>query len=137
MAQVLDASVGIAWCVTTQATALTDAAFEAVAATGARVPSIFWFEVLYALNGLAQRQVVARADVDTFITKLAALTIVIDEARSSTDMATLNVMSRHHRVSIYDAAYLDLALRTGLPLATRDTRLARAAESAGVTLFKP
>lgn len=46
-------------------------------------------------------------------------------------------LARSHRLSVYDAAYLELALRQGLPLATLDDRLAAAATSAGVPAYKP
>ena len=84
MAQVLDASVAIAWCALNQATALTRAALVDVMANGALVPSSFWYEVF--------------------------------------------------QLSIYDAGYLELALRSGLPLATTDKALASAARDAGVTV---
>jgi predicted nucleic acid-binding protein len=137
LAQVVDASVAIAWCATTQANPLTDATFEAVAARGGHVPSVFWFEVLYVLAGLEQRRVVTAVDVDTFTGKLAVLALTVDASYASPMMEALQAMARRYRLNIYDAAYLELALRTGLPLATRDEKLARAAEQAGVTLFTP
>lgn len=137
MAQVIDASVAIAWCVRSQATPLTDAALAAVVATGGRVPSPFWFEVLYGLAVLQRRHVVLAGVVDEFLVNLSELMLAVGATPSPEQMIDLRRLASRYDLSIYDAAYLDLALRSGLPLVTRDVALARAAEQAGAVLFTP
>jgi predicted nucleic acid-binding protein len=78
---------------------------------------------------------VERVTVDTFAEKLAALALRIDGAYSSADMLRLHRTARRYGLNTYDATYLELALRLGVPLATRDATLARAAKEAGVPLF--
>ena len=136
MAQVIDASVAVAWCAERQATPLTEAALEAVAATGGYVPSIFWFAVLHVLTGLAVRRIIPRELIDEFAAEIAQFKPLIDPAYQTDKVVELYRLARLHRLNIYDASYLELALRTGFPLATRDRSLARASSRAGVRLFK-
>lgn len=135
MAQVIDASVAVAWCARSQATDLTEAALEAVVAIGGHIPAIFWFEVLHSLVGLEHRGILPRIHVDEFAERLAEFPLLIDAARNSFELVNLYRFAREHRLNMYDASYLELALRLRLPLATRDASLARAAQTAGVTLF--
>ena len=137
MAQVVDASIAIAWCAPTQATSFTRAALKAVIDDGGHVPAQFWFEVLYSVARLERRGIIARVEADEFVHLLSALPITIAAALSSSDMVRLHAIARHYGLKIYDAAYLELALRTDLPLATRDDLLADAARQAGATLFAP
>lgn len=135
MAQIIDASVAIAWCARRQATPLTEAALSAVSERGGHVPSIFWFEVLYGFAGLISRGILDPADAETFQSSIGQLQLTVDPAKTATEMIVLHRLARQFDLSIYDAAYLELALRLGLPLATRDASLVRAATAAGATLF--
>ena len=135
MAQVIDASVAVAWCVGSQATKLTEAALEAIGATGGHVPAVFWFEVLYGLDGLEHRGIVRRVAVDEFVAQIIQFPLLIHATHDSTEIVDLYQIAREYRLSVYDAAYLELALKLSLPLATRDGSLARAATEAGVALF--
>jgi predicted nucleic acid-binding protein len=135
MAQVIDASIAIAWCVPSQSTPASVSALKSTFADGGYVPAQFWFEVLHGLARSERRGAVLRAEVDEFVGLLSKLSLKIDTAYDNAAMVRLHVMARHHALSIYDASYLELALRVGLPLATRDAALARAARAAGVALF--
>jgi predicted nucleic acid-binding protein len=137
VAQVVDASIAIAWCAPTQATSFTRAALKAVIEDGGHVPAQFWFEVLYSVARLERRGIIARVEADEFVRLLSTLPITIAAALSSSDMVRLHAIARHYGLKIYDAAYLELALRTDWPLATRDDLLADAARQAGATLFAP
>jgi predicted nucleic acid-binding protein len=137
VAQVIDASIAVAWCVHTQATHLSDAALTAVIESGGHVPAQFWFEVLHSLIRSEQRGLVSRSNVDEFITQLAEHALTIDRAYDATEIIKLYRMARQYRLKVYDAAYLELALRMGVPLATRDAALAQAARAAGVELLRP
>jgi predicted nucleic acid-binding protein len=116
MAIVVDASVAVGWIARTQATPLTSAALSLVAREFGCVPSYFGIEVARALRHHERRNLLT-ADLVDRVSDIIAL-------------------ARRHGLRIADAAYLELAVRTALPLATRDVSLARAAEATGVVLFK-
>jgi predicted nucleic acid-binding protein len=136
VAQVLDASVAIAWCVTSQSTPETKAALQAVTAQGALVPAPFWFEVIYVLTGLAKRQIIQKRDIEKFFDDVESLDLSVEPSGDIHEMLRVHRLSAEHALSIYDASYLDLALRHDLPLSTRDAVLASAALRAGVRLFE-
>jgi len=127
--------VAIAWCATNQSTPTTRAAFEAVATHGAVVPAPFWFEVIYVLVGLSERKLLQKEVVENFLNDVQTLQISIEPAGGFPDMMRLHRLSQQHALSIYDASYLDLALRHELPLSTRDAPLAAAALRVGVQVF--
>ena len=100
-----------------------------IAADAALVPAVWWFEVR---NLLLTGERVGRMDpigTAAFLADLEALSLRIDRAPESDVVLAL---ARTHRLTIYDAAYLELAGRIGAPLATLDRQLARAARAAGV-----
>jgi predicted nucleic acid-binding protein len=76
-----------------------------------------------------------RAAAAAFLDLLAALPIVVDPESATHAWAGVITLAREPHLSAYDAAYLELALRRGLPLATRDQRLASAAETLGVPVL--
>ena len=78
---------------------------------------------------------VSEARSATFIGMLQQLDISVDPATSAQALAATLQLARRHKLSAYDAAYLELALRTGLALATLDEKLSKAARRAGVKRF--
>ncbi len=134
---VLDASVTLAWCFEDETSAYSDAVLNRVAEGEAVAPAIWTLEVANAVlqAELARRITMARAA--QFLDRVAELPIQIDAectVRSSTfkDIFTLG---RQHRLAVYDAAYLELAVRERLSIATLDRALARAAGSIGVKVL--
>jgi predicted nucleic acid-binding protein len=83
-----------------------------------------------------RRNDLARADADEFLNIVKALEIVIDDETSSRMIETLAI-ARQFGTTAYDAAYLELARRRNLPLATLDRDLLRAAKRAGVRRYEP
>jgi predicted nucleic acid-binding protein len=136
VAQVIDASVAIAWCAPSQANALTRAALMAVVEDGASAPAPFLFEVIYGLARLERRRLISQADAREFLIDLSDLALALDHEIELQHMIDLRRLAANYELNIFDASYLELALRTGLPLATRDKALARAATAAGVPLFR-
>jgi predicted nucleic acid-binding protein len=134
---IIDSSIATAWCSRSQATPISDAAFEAAIEHGALVPARFALEVANSLWQLERRGRIATAAVDEFFAHLARIAIEVDPVAASIVQAAMLNVARKHDLTVYDAAYLELALRTGLPLATRDGALARATREAGATLFAP
>ncbi|MFT4216611.1 MAG: type II toxin-antitoxin system VapC family toxin [Micropruina sp.] len=132
---VVDASVTMAWCFEDEATEATDAVLDRLGSERARVPAIWPLEVANVLLVAQRRGRVSEAQVSRFVRLLAQLPIDVDD--TGTDLVGLLALGRTHQLSSDDASYLLLAERTGLPLATLDERLSRAATSAGVPLLIP
>ena len=132
---VLDASVTMAWCFEDEKTGLTEGLLEALGeGAEATVPGIWVYEVANAVAGGLRRRRITEAAGASFIKDVQALPIQVDgEGERRVFEAVFQVACRHG-LTVYDAAYLELAMRRGLPLATVDGELARAAGEAGVVV---
>ncbi len=124
---VLDASVAVAWCFERETTPYTDQILEMLAEGEAVVPAIWPFEVANALLRAERHQRVSRAETAAFLGRLQALAIQVEQDAASRAFQEVFSLGREHNLSVYDAAYLDLAMRQGLPIATLDQRLRRVA----------
>jgi predicted nucleic acid-binding protein len=134
---VLDTSVTMAWFFPDETSPYADAVLDYLHSSRALVPALWPFEVANVLLIGERRQRAIPMQSDQFVQLLSTLPIDI-EPRALTDLlVTLLPLARRLTLSAYDAAYLDLALRLELPLATLDTRLIAAAQTAGVALFAP
>ena len=129
---VLDASVALAWVLEGEATADTEDLLERVGGGGALVPALWHLEVANALGVAELRERVTGPDVDEGIEMLGRLPIAVDSETADRAFGETRGLARYHGLSAYDASYLELASRTGLPLATLDNGLRRAAGAAGV-----
>ena len=135
---VLDASVALSWLmrrVDADEAEMSRSAAQGVMGEGALVPSIFFTEVT---NGLvvAERAGSLAADLaKRFLADLDALPIETDRGAPDALQRAVFGLARATGLTAYDATYLELALRSGSPLATFDRQLAAAAPAAGVTLF--
>jgi len=136
MALVIDASIALGWISPRQATPLTDSALSRVASEFGCVPAYFGIEVARVLRNHERRNLLAADVVDTWLAQLRALPLREDSLRILDTVQDVVLLARRHALRVADAAYLELAVRAALPLATRDDSLARAAETAGVVLFK-
>lgn len=130
---VLDASVALAWCFEDEATAESDAVLEQLAEDTAVAPSLWELEVINVLLLAERRGRITESQTARFVALLTQLPILIDSA--GVDMASVLAAGRHHGLTAYDAAYLVLAEREGIPLATIDGKLRAAAQAAGVTVL--
>ncbi len=132
---VVDASVALAWCFADEATTATDALAVRARREGAVVPAHWLLETLNALLVAERRGRIGRGDVAAHAETLEYLDAEVDgETGHRAARATL-ALARDGKFSVYDAAYLELALRRGLPLATLDGDLAKAARKAGVPVL--
>ena len=135
MPVVLDASIVLDWALgegNPAAVAAVAAARERMRADSAVAPSLLWFEIW---NGLiiAERQGRSTPDyAASFLRELARFPLRADAA---TDPSVVMALARRHRLTIYDSAYLELALRNRLPLATLDGDLIKAAPAEGAILL--
>jgi predicted nucleic acid-binding protein len=131
---VLDASIAAAWVFPDEDAAVaTEAAFQLVD-DHALVPTLFWFEIRNLLLVGERRGRVDQPAGMRFLAHLDSLPLEDDRLPAS---AALLALARSHGLSAYDAAYLELAQRRAVPLATLDRRLAAAAEAEGVGLMGP
>jgi predicted nucleic acid-binding protein len=132
---VIDASSVLAWCFEDEGGPEADALIEQVAAEGAAVPGLWFLEVANGLVMGERRGRIKPAESAAFVAMIEALPIVADPATSDRALHETTSLAREHRLTTYDAAYLELAMRLGLPLATGDGKLGAAAERAGVLLL--
>ena len=135
MTLVVDASVALTWCFADERRAETDAIGERVSAEGAIVPALFHLELANVLLIAVRRHRVTFNDMSEKLADVAALPIVADDETIARAWTNILVLARDERLTAYDAAYLELALRLGLPLATLDGDLAAAARRRGVKVL--
>jgi predicted nucleic acid-binding protein len=131
MAFVLDASITACWAFQGEDHPDADLAFRQMRSEEAVVPCLWWFEVRNILVVNERRQRIAESETAVFLLNLSRLRIRVDRAP---DEGAVLRLARTHRLSVYDAAYLELAQREGLPLATLDAALQKAAAGEGVAL---
>lgn len=132
MRLVLDASMAAAWCFPDERTEKTQRLLKELAGpSAANAPRLWAYEIRnVVLQGL-RRERIGREDAIRFMQSLAALRIrLLDPPYDE----VFGIASRFD-LSFYDAAYLELAIREGLPLATLDKRLRSAAEAAQVAVY--
>jgi predicted nucleic acid-binding protein len=138
MSFVLDASVALLWLVPQTNPAGVDyarATLQSLKESQAIVPSLLALEVANVVTKVESKGLVTEADSQHFIALLGRLNIETDSATAAHALGdTLNI-ARRYKLSAYDAAYLELALRRGVPLATLDANLVKAATTAGVLIF--
>jgi predicted nucleic acid-binding protein len=135
MSLVLDSSVTLAWIYVEQTSAEVDRVLQLVSSNGAWVPSLWRLEVANILEMGVRRGRHNAAFRDATLADLALLPIDVDQ---DTDAHAWGATLRHaerHRLTLYDAAYLELAKRRGLPLATLDTELRAAAKVERIALL--
>lgn len=132
---VLDVSLSCAWCFADEATEAGWAILSRLQTSAAHVPSLWLWETANVLIQAERRERITAAAMRTFLGLLEALPIHIDQASTATIWHDTLALARAHRLTSYDAAYLELALRLGLPLASRDQALQAAARSEGVPLL--
>jgi len=123
---VLDASVAACWAFDDEDHPVATLALDRIRVEEAWVPSLWWFEIRNTVIVNERRGRLTEGDTAFFLRALSRLGIVVDPAPDEAELLTL---ARRHRLSVYDAAYLELARRQGLALATLDTELARAARA--------
>ncbi len=130
---VLDTSVAAAWWFADEATPATDALLDRVVADGAVVPALFFAEASNVLLQAERRKRLAPGLADRLLRILSGLPLEVEQGPRLPERAL--DLARAHRLSVYDAIYLEVAIRRGLALATLDADLRRAAAAAGVGLL--
>jgi predicted nucleic acid-binding protein len=131
MALVLDASITLAWAFQGVDPTANEAR-ERLRQEDAVVPSLWWFEVRNGPVMGEHRGLLTEQRTGRFLRDLTRLAIISDGIADGPAVLTL---ARHRRLTVYDAAYLEVAVRRDLPLATLDGELARAAQAEQVALI--
>ena len=131
---VLDASVAGAWLLEDEDDPVANAAMSRLATEFALVPQLWHLEVRNTLVVAERRGRVNAAGLEDGLRRVGALPIRTD---TEPDLGTALALARRRRLTIYDALYLELALRSDAPLATVDRALASAAVAEGRRLIGP
>ena len=135
---VLDASVTLAWCFSDESEAYADAVMSDLKNHVALVPALWFFEVANGIAVAERRGRIPPAEIARIINVIAPLAIRFDsDLTTSHSVADVVSLARRAKLTAYDASYLELAIRFGLPLATVDRALRRSASDHGVALFSP
>ena len=132
---VLDSSIAIAWCLPNEQDAYSQTILDALSTGHADVPYLWHLEVTNTLLVAERRKRYTQTDTVKWMSFLAALPIIVDEETKAHAFGDIASLARSHQLSAYDAAYLELAMRRSLLLATLDDKLKTAAQAVGVTLF--
>jgi len=133
---VLDCSVTMAWAFDDEDAPRAAGMRDRLGEDLAVVPAIWALEVGNALLVAERRRRISRAESARFVEILRALPIDVDATPVLSTLDSLLSLARQTAVSAYDACYLDLAAAQGLPLATLDKALERAARQIGVALLE-
>jgi predicted nucleic acid-binding protein len=134
---VLDSSVALAWCFPDEKAPAPVAVLDSLAAARAVVPSLWHLEVANSLLVGERRKRSTEADTVNWLRFLGSLPIAVDEETVTRAWSTVLTLARSHNLSAYDASYLELASRRGLPLATLDKDLMTAAKAIGIAEYTP
>jgi len=132
---VLDNSVVMAWCFEDEVSEYADATLECLEGGEAVVPSIWPLEVGNVLLAAERKGRLGKADVVRFLELIGNLPITVEQESPERMLTDIIALARDVRLSTYDASYLDLAMRSGLPIATQDISLIKAATECGVPLL--
>jgi predicted nucleic acid-binding protein len=135
MSYVLDASITLSWCFSDEATPETITLLEQLESETAFVPERWSLEVGNILISAERRKRISYANITEFISLLQNLNIKTDYETSSRGFREIISLSHSEKLTTYDAAYLELAMRLGLPLATKDVQLAKVAKKMGIKLM--
>ena len=135
---VLDNSVAMRWLLASPKKAdqtYAEAVLRSLVESEVIVPHLWHLEAANVLLGAEKRGEIETAEVERFIAQLESLPIQVDSLTAHQAFSRTLSLSRAYKLSSYDAAYLELAIREGLPLATLDKDLIKAAKKADVEIF--
>jgi predicted nucleic acid-binding protein len=132
---ILDSSVALTWCFEDERTTEAEALLHRVGETGAMAPQHWPFEVLNGLMMAERRQRLDRPRRRRLADFLRDLPVTLDAETTIQVWAMTQGLAEHFRLTIYDAAYLELAQRRGLPLGSLDKELRQAGSAVGVQLL--
>ena len=135
MSVVIDASLTLSWYFEDETTPATEAVLYRVAETGAIVPTLWRLEVANGFLAAVRRKRITADYRDESLTELSELTVTVDPDTDTFAWMTTLRLAERFGLTVYDAAYLELARRQALPLATLDVALGGAAEALDIPVL--
>jgi predicted nucleic acid-binding protein len=132
---VVDCSSTMAWCFPEERTPASLELLRRTASEAVCVPGLWFIETANVLAMAERKGRVSRARLSEFIALLGRFELDVDNEAPSRSFTHLLPLCREHRLTSYDAVYLDLAIRRRLPLATLDADLRKAAKTLGVPVL--
>ncbi|HEX8814333.1 MAG TPA: type II toxin-antitoxin system VapC family toxin [Terriglobales bacterium] len=133
---VLDASVALAWCFPDEESQPAERVADLFRHGHTAIAPAFWpHEVLNALLAAEKRKRISTQLVQSFLGDLGALPVALEQVATGLVFSRILTLSREHELTAYDAAYLDLAIGSGLPLATLDKDLLKACREVGAEVM--
>jgi predicted nucleic acid-binding protein len=133
---VVDASTALAWCFPDENSEYADAVLVALEGKTILVPSIWPLEIANAVLVGERMKRLRRPEIQRFTALLEGLAVAQDSQTVGEHIGNVLPLARQYGLSAYDAAYLELAVRYEAPLATLDGKLKKAAQKAGVSVFR-
>ena len=135
MSIVLDASMALAWLFADERTVATEDVLLRVTVEGGIAPSLWRLEIANVLQVAVRRGRCDEHYVDRSLQDLAELSIATDDETNEHAWGATKALAREHSLTLYDAAYLELAMRLKKPLASCDAGLLRAAKNCGLEIL--
>ncbi len=132
---VVDNSIVMTWCFRDEANSYADAVLNSLTESIAVVPAIWPLEVVNVLLVAERRKRLHESDSVRFISLLSQLPVVVERTWPERMMKDLLALGRENSLSSYDAAYLELAMRQGFPIATLDRKLLVAAKRVDIPIL--
>jgi predicted nucleic acid-binding protein len=132
---VIDCSLALSWCLPDETSPAADRFFSTQQNLTLLVPSLFWYEAANALTMAARRDRLTTPQATTLSRLFQSLPLTTSPCGPSS-LPRLITLATTHNLSAYDASYLDLAIAQKCGLATTDKLLRKAAQDAGITVFK-
>ena len=132
---VIDNSVVMTWCFKDETSQYADHILDRLEDSTGFVPSIWPLEVCNVLLVAERKKRIGEAGSTRFIALLSELPIIVEQESPERMIKDIFALARKHKLSSYDASYLDLAMRKGLPIATLDKNLSAAAKRSKVPIL--
>lgn len=132
---VIDCSVAVTWCFEDEATPASDGLLDRLGEESAAAPGIWPLEIGNVLVMAERRGRINAAQIAEFVALVRELPVAIDEETPDRALDEVMALARSKGLTTYDAAYLELAMRLGVPLATQDKELRQAAEELGTPVL--
>ncbi len=132
---IIDCSITMSWCFSDESTPAASKVQDRLEKESPMVPAHWFLEVTNVLAMAEKRKRITPAKSTEFLGLLEAMDLEVDDEASGRAFAHLFPLCRHHGLTSYDAAYLELALRRRLPLASLDDDLRAAAKKLGIEVL--
>jgi len=134
---VIDASLALSWCFPDESTSYSKSVLSVLELdTEAVVPSLWLLEIVNTMVVAERRKRITYEQAEEFLDALDGLDVIVEPTDSSLAFNDVYALARQHNLTAYDAAYLELAIRKGLPLASLDEALKKAALASNVKLVQ-